>query len=174
MGTSAKHIGTAPLIVRAVKHMAPTARVVIGKSDHYDPGSRTIHLTPETLSVNDRFSMFRACHEAGHALQHSRNTRLWRLRTQWLPVLSDLWGLLVTLSIPCAFIHFWLCAGLSLAAIAVILFRAWIIVGTEREATNIALEWLDETFAIEDAELAAGRKHLAGLRQTYWRALIGK
>lgn len=42
-------------------------------SDHYDPRTKTINLSPEVYDLRSLASVGVACHEAGHALQHARN-----------------------------------------------------------------------------------------------------
>lgn len=41
-------------------------------SDHYDPRSKVINLSPEVYSQRSIAAVGVACHEAGHALQHAR------------------------------------------------------------------------------------------------------
>ncbi len=41
-------------------------------SDHYDPRTKVINLSPEVFSGRSIASVGVACHEAGHALQHAR------------------------------------------------------------------------------------------------------
>lgn len=40
-------------------------------SDHYDPSSRTLRLSPEVYGAASLSAIGVACHEAGHALQHA-------------------------------------------------------------------------------------------------------
>ncbi|QSH40178.1 zinc metallopeptidase [Lentisphaerota bacterium ZTH] len=42
-------------------------------SDHYDPASRTLRLSPDVFRSNSLSAIGVACHEAGHAMQHARN-----------------------------------------------------------------------------------------------------
>jgi Zn-dependent membrane protease YugP len=45
-------------------------------SDHYDPSSKTLRLSPDVYSSNSLSAIGVACHEAGHALQHA-NGYVW-------------------------------------------------------------------------------------------------
>lgn len=172
MGTSATHEWTPPLIVRAVKRMA-NVKVVIGKFDHYDPATKTIHLRPETIQGADPNAIFRACHEAGHARQHSINSWLWRMRTEWFPVITGLWGVTLIAGAVFWWINALMALSLHIVSLVLWLARALIIVETEREASEIALDWLDENFAPEDKEMREGKAHLDSHRKSYWRVLIG-
>ncbi|MCP3968105.1 MAG: zinc metallopeptidase [Lentisphaerae bacterium] len=42
-------------------------------SDHYDPSSRTLRLSPDVFRSNSLSAIGVACHEAGHAMQHAKN-----------------------------------------------------------------------------------------------------
>lgn len=154
--------------------MAPRVSVVIGKNDFYDPQTKIVHLAQETLSIRNQFAIFRACHEAGHAVQHRINSLRWRMRNDWLPVLD---GLFVAAMGMAAL--FW-SISLAMTAIGVglglaIWFgRALIILAAEREASEIALDWLEENFAPEETDMRAGRAYLDKLRKSYWRVLIGR
>ncbi len=41
-------------------------------SDHYDPGTKIINLSPDVYNSTSVAAVGVACHEAGHALQHAR------------------------------------------------------------------------------------------------------
>lgn len=55
-------------------------------SDHYDPVSKTLRLSPSVYSSNSLSSVGVACHEAGHAIQHARSYAWLHLRTALVPV----------------------------------------------------------------------------------------
>lgn len=42
-------------------------------SDHYDPTSKTLRLSPDVYEKNSLSAIGVACHEAGHALQHAQH-----------------------------------------------------------------------------------------------------
>jgi len=54
-------------------------------SDHYDPLSRTLRLSPGVYGSNSLAAIGVACHEAGHALQHARGYALLGLRSALVP-----------------------------------------------------------------------------------------
>lgn len=55
-------------------------------SDHYDPTSKTLRLSPSVYSENSLSAIGVACHEAGHAIQHARRYAFLHLRTALVPV----------------------------------------------------------------------------------------
>ena len=55
-------------------------------SDHYDPRSRTLRLSPQVYQSQSLSAIGVACHEAGHALQHAKNYAPLALRSSLVPV----------------------------------------------------------------------------------------
>lgn len=54
-------------------------------SDHYDPSSRTLRLSPGVYDSDSLSAIGVACHEAGHALQHAAHYAPLHLRTALVP-----------------------------------------------------------------------------------------
>lgn len=54
-------------------------------TDHYDPMSRTLRLSPSVYRSNSLAAIGVACHEAGHALQHAVGFAPLHLRTALVP-----------------------------------------------------------------------------------------
>lgn len=57
-------------------------------SDHYDPSTRTLRLSPDVYDRDSLSAIGVACHEAGHAIQHARNYAPLALRSSLVPVAS--------------------------------------------------------------------------------------
>lgn len=55
-------------------------------SDHYDPASRKLRLSPQVYSGRSLSAIGVACHEAGHALQHAHNYAPLGIRSALVPV----------------------------------------------------------------------------------------
>ena len=55
-------------------------------SDHYDPSSRTLRLSPDVYDSDSLSAIGVACHEAGHALQDAAGYAPLGLRTVLVPV----------------------------------------------------------------------------------------
>ena len=55
-------------------------------SDHYDPTSKTLRLSPDVYGSTSLSAIGVACHEAGHALQHARGYAPLGLRTALVPL----------------------------------------------------------------------------------------
>ena len=88
-------------------------------SDHYDPSSRVINLSPDVYDGRSVAAVGIACHEAGHALQHAQKYAFLGLRTLLVPTA----GLGSKLGIPLIFIGMAL-GSLGLAKAGLVLFGA--------------------------------------------------
>ena len=86
-------------------------------SDHYDPSSRVINLSPGVYDGRTVAAVGIACHEAGHALQHAQKYAFLGLRTLLVPTA----GLGSKLGIPLIFIGMAL-GSLGLAKAGLVLF----------------------------------------------------
>lgn len=54
-------------------------------SDHYDPRSRTLRLSPDVYQSHSLSAIGVACHEAGHAIQHAARYAPLQLRSFMVP-----------------------------------------------------------------------------------------
>ncbi len=57
-------------------------------SDHYDPRTRTLRLSPQVYQGRSLAAVGIACHEAGHALQHANHYAPLGLRTALVPAVN--------------------------------------------------------------------------------------
>lgn len=55
-------------------------------SDHYNPTNRSLNLSPKVHDSESLSAIGVACHEAGHALQHSKNYTPLQVRSAMVPV----------------------------------------------------------------------------------------
>lgn len=54
-------------------------------SDHYDPSSKTLRLSPDVFGSNSLSAIGVACHEAGHAIQHAEKYAPLQMRSLMVP-----------------------------------------------------------------------------------------
>jgi Zn-dependent membrane protease YugP len=54
-------------------------------TDHYDPRTRTLHLSQQVYQSQSLSAVGVACHEAGHALQHAKHYAPLALRSSLVP-----------------------------------------------------------------------------------------
>jgi uncharacterized protein len=65
-------------------------------SDHYDPRSRSVHLSPEVFQGVSVASTAVAAHEVGHAIQHAKSYGFFKVRSSLFPAVqfaSNIWML---------------------------------------------------------------------------------
>ncbi len=69
-------------------------------SDHYDPRSKVLRLSPEVYGESSISAVGVACHEAGHALQHAQGYAPLKLRTALVPLtqFGSNFGLLIAIA----------------------------------------------------------------------------
>src|SRR6187401_3802363 len=65
-------------------------------SDHYDPRSRSVHLSPDVFQGVSVASTAVAAHEVGHAIQHAQASAFFKFRSALFPAVqfaSNIWML---------------------------------------------------------------------------------
>ncbi len=116
-------------------------------TDHYNPLTRTVNLSPEVYNGRSVAAAAVSAHECGHAVQHARAYAFLQMRSALVPVISVssrymqwvlLAGILMVESFPGI-----LLAGIVMFA-ATTLF-SFITLPVEFDATKRALAWLTNT-----------------------------
>ena len=75
-------------------HEVPIEETPGQLSDHYDPRSRSVHLSPEVFSGRSIASTAVGSHEVGHALQHAKSYAFFKFRSALAPAVqftSNIW-----------------------------------------------------------------------------------
>lgn len=142
-------------------------------SDHYDPRSRTLRLSPDVHDGRSVSAVAVAAHEAGHSLQHAAAYGPLTLRSQLVPVVqigSQLWY------VPFLAGLFLNMAGLIWVAIAlfgaVVLFQL-VTLPTEFDASKRARAMLSSVGIVRTREEEDGvAKVLNAAAMTYVAALL--
>ncbi len=142
-------------------------------SDHYDPRSRTLRLSPDVYDGRSISAVAVAAHEAGHSLQHAHNYAPLALRSQLVPLTqigSRIWFLPFALGL--AMQSF----GMTMAGVAmfgaVVLFQL-VTLPTEFNASKRAKALLASTGIVSSSEEERGvDKVLDAAALTYVAALI--
>jgi len=138
-------------------------------SDHYDPTSRTLRLSPQVYRGRSISSIAVAAHEAGHSIQHVKAYVWLNLRSQMVPVVkigSTAWiwifmaGMIIS-SMP------WLQTVGILLFSATVLFQL-ITLPVEFDASNRAKAVLASSGIVSTQEEAVGvSKVLGAAAMTY-------
>jgi uncharacterized protein len=141
-------------------------------SDHYDPKSRTLRLSPDVHNGRSVAAVGIAAHEAGHALQHAQNYAFLGMRSALVPVA----GIGSWLSFPLIFIGFFLHSA-DLVGVGVITFAAvvafqFITLPVEFNASSRAKEALQRHGLLRAEELTGVNKVLGAAAMTYVAATL--
>jgi len=145
-------------------------------SDHYDPRSKTLRLSPQNYRGNSVAAAGIAAHEVGHALQHADNYAPLGLRSALVPAAqlgSSLWmwlffGGLFLAATP---------LGKLLTLAAIVLFGATVLfqlvtLPVEYDASARALAALRSGGILEHGEDTGAKKVLSAAFLTYLAGLV--
>ncbi len=141
-------------------------------SDHYDPRSHTLRLSPEVYQGRSIASVGIAAHETGHAVQHARGYAALHLRTAIVPIAQfGSW-----LAWPMLFGGFIL-GSMGLVKIGIICFAALVLfqlitLPVEFDASSRAKVALCEAGVVNAQELIGVEKVLDAAAMTYVAATI--
>jgi uncharacterized protein len=136
-------------------------------SDHYDPRSKTLRLSPEIYNGDSVAAAGIAAHEVGHAVQHADGYAPMKLRQAMVPVVS----LGTNLGVILLMIGFAI-GALGLAKIGVALFAAFVVftlvtLPVEIDASRRAKRLLADTGVLSAPELLGVSRVLRAAVATY-------
>jgi uncharacterized protein len=144
-------------------------------SDHYDPRTRTLTLSPDVGQSNSLAALGVAAHEAGHAMQHAEGYAAFRLRSALVPVANIGSNLGIVLFIVGAAIS----ASQSslLMNVGILLYSAAVLftvvtLPVEFNASRRAMTQLQNRSILVGDELTGARKVLSAAALTYVAAAV--
>ncbi len=141
-------------------------------SDHYDPRSNVIRLSPEVFSGSSIASVGIACHEAGHAAQHAQNYAPIKMRNAVLPVANFGSSMGFTIAILGYFLGMEIIVNIGIILFAAVVLFQLITLPVEFNASSRALKVISETNMLYEDEIPKARKVLTAAAMTYIAALI--
>ncbi len=141
-------------------------------SDHYDPRSKVLRLSPDVYSRASIAAVGVAAHEAGHALQDARGYAPMKVRAALVPAAQ--WG--SQLAIPILILGFFIQA-MGLVKFGILLFSAAVLfqvvtLPVEFNASRRALLALEGAGVLSGDELPAARAVLSAAALTYVAAAV--
>lgn len=146
-------------------------------SDHYDPRSRTLRLSPDVGRSQSIAAVGVAAHEAGHALQHARGYAPLKLRTALVPA-TQFGSFLGPLLFMGGFLLQAITSfGYNLAVVGLILFAVTavfsiITLPVEFDASKRAKQELVKMNILSQQEMVGVNKTLNAAALTYVAAAI--
>jgi Zn-dependent membrane protease YugP len=141
-------------------------------SDHYDPGARTVRLSPDIYAGNSIASIAVAAHEVGHVLQHHQGYMPLQMRTSFAPVA----GIGSSMAMPLFLVGIFFFRGMPfgnvLMDIGILFFSAAVLfqlitLPVEFDASKRALAQLTESGAVMPQEVAGAKQVLDAAALTY-------
>ena len=149
-------------------------------TDHYNPADKTVNLSEDVYNGSSVSSAAVAAHECGHAVQHATAYRWLTLRSTLVPIVNvgsslSVWILLVGFLL--MGIESLFNIGYVISVIAVVLFAlstlfAFITLPVEYNASNRALEWLENTGISNGIEHEHAKDALKWAARTYVMAAL--
>jgi len=142
-------------------------------SDHYDPKTNTVNLSPKVYNDSTVASVAVAAHEVGHAIQYAENYSLVGIRNMLLPatiVSSYLGWVAIMIGLFSASLDFLFWIGLMM--IGVLALFQLVTLPLEFNASSRALRILEEDNYISIDEVADSKSMLNAAAMTYLAAFL--
>ncbi|MET0638299.1 MAG: zinc metallopeptidase [Chitinophagaceae bacterium] len=139
-------------------------------SDHYNPATKTVNLSPDVYSGTSVAAAAVSAHECGHAVQHAAAYQWLTLRSKLVPAVqfsSGLvnWVLLVGVIMAYSGNPTVLLVGIILMAVTVVF--SLITLPVEFDASRRALAWLNTTNVTNQREYPLAKDALKWAATTY-------
>lgn len=142
-------------------------------SDHYDPRTRVLTLSPDVGRSNSLAALGVAAHEAGHAMQHADGYAAFRLRSALVPVanIGTNFGFILF------FVGLIFYRNTMLMNVGILLYSAAVLftlvtLPVEFNASRRAMAQLENKGILVADELAGARKVLSAAALTYVAAAL--
>lgn len=131
-------------------------------TDHYNPGDRTVNLSPEVYHGRSVAAAAVAAHECGHAVQHATAYSWLQFRSSMVPIVnfsSKIVSFTLMIGVMLAvFSESYLLLQIGVAALTVTTVFSFITLPVEFDASKRALVWLDRANVTHNSEEHEGAK----------------
>ena len=142
-------------------------------SDHYDPKTRTVRLSPDIHNTPSIAAVSVAAHEVGHAIQHAQGYAPLKLRSALVPVVGIANRLGFIAIIAGLMLEQFVVAEIGIILIASLFIFQLITLPVEFNASKRALAGMDDMNILYDHnEKRGARKVLTAAALTYVAALV--
>lgn len=143
-------------------------------SDHYNPLTKTVALSPEVYSGRSVAAASVATHECGHAVQHATAYSMLRFRSAMVPVVkyaaaAQQWGFLAAMLFMGSFPQLLL---IVIIAMAITTLFSIVTLPVEFDASRRALVWLENTGVTRGMEHDYAQDSLKWAAMTYLVAAL--
>jgi Zn-dependent membrane protease YugP len=141
-------------------------------SDHYDPTSRTLRLSPENFHGASVSAVGVAAHEAGHALQHKASYAPMNLRMALVPVTNFASSAAFFIFLLGAFIHMAKLAVLGVLIFGIITLFQLVTLPVEFDASRRAKACLASMGLVRPDQMDGVSRVLGAAALTYVAAMV--
>ena len=143
-------------------------------TDHYNPATRTVSLSPEVYGGRSVAAASVAAHECGHAVQHATKYSMLQFRSAMVPVVkvaatAQQWGFLAAMLFFGSFPQLLL---IVIIAMAITTLFSLVTLPVEFDASRRALVWLDNTGTTRGMEYDYAKDSLKWAAMTYLVAAL--
>ena len=142
-------------------------------SDHYDPRSRSLTLSPDVGNRNSLAALGVAAHEVGHAMQHKSGYLPFRLRSSLVPAANIGTNLgFILFFVGLFFFRSSVIMNVGIVLYAVAVLFTVVTLPVELNASRLAMSQLSDRSILVADELAGARKVLNAAALTYVAAAL--
>lgn len=143
-------------------------------SDHYNPMTKTVNLSPDVFNGRSVAAASVAAHECGHVVQHANAYSMLALRNAIVPIVRvsavvQQWGFLAAMLFLGSFPQLLL---IVILAMVITTLFSLITLPVEFDASRRALAWLDETGTARGVEHDYAKDSLKWAAMTYLVAAL--
>jgi uncharacterized protein len=139
-------------------------------SDHYNPMSKTVNLSPDVYNGTSISAAAVAAHECGHAVQHATAYSWLMMRSRLVPVVqltSNLVNIVLLIGVVMAASGNTTLLLIGIALMAVTVLFTLITLPVEFDASKRALAWLETTNVTNSVEYPKAKDALKWAAMTY-------
>lgn len=142
-------------------------------SDHYDPRSRTLTLSPEVGNSNSLAALGVAAHESGHAMQHAEGYVPFKFRSALVPVanIGTNFGFILFF-VGLVFFRSGLLMNVGIVLYAGAVLFTLVTLPVEFNASRRAMAQLSDRSILVAEELTGAKKVLSAAALTYVAAAL--
>lgn len=158
-----------------------TVQAVPGQlTDHYNPGDKTINLSPEVYQGRSAAAAAVAAHECGHAVQHANAYSMLQFRSVLVPIqnvsgtilnwlfMIMLFGGVFFMGVPYQSVLL-----VIIACYLVLTLFSFVTLPVEFDASKRALQWISQRNIVNSQEHAMAKDALNWAAMTYVVTAIG-
>ncbi len=141
-------------------------------SDHYDPRTRTLRLSPDVYSSPSLSAIGVACHEAGHAIQHATQYAPLQIRSAMVPVTQLSTNLVYVIFIAGMFMNLPALMNAAILLFSVVVLFTLVTLPVEWDASARAKKLMVSAGIVSSREQEDAARVLNAAFLTYVSALI--